>query len=198
MDKEDWENFEQNNQEIAFYVLFVPHNKKEMELAYILKYNHKCKNQVILLMITDDDNRRPYLAVKRLPALLKGTTSNHHGDFYCFNCFCSYRTLNKLKKHERVYNNHDYCRIERSKEHEKIKYLSGERSLKVPFIVYADLESLLKKSNIVKIIPKILTQRRKLCTNLQDTHGVQYAHLVIQKSDTVFIGEKILKIFVKT
>ena len=38
-------------------------------------------------MITDDDNRWHYLAVKSLPALLRGTTSNHHGDFYCLNCF---------------------------------------------------------------------------------------------------------------
>ena len=85
-----------------------------------------------------------------------------------------------------------------SNEHEKIKYLSGEKSSKVPFIVYAGLESLLKKSNIVKKIPKIVTQRKKFSTNLQDTHGVQYAHLVIQKTDAIFIGERILKIFVKT
>ena len=112
-------------------------------------------------MITDDDNRWHYLAEKILPALLRGTTSDHHGDFYCLNCFHSYRTLDKLKKHERVCGNHDYCCIDMSNKHEKIKYLSGEKSLKVLFIVYVDLESLLKQSNIVKIIPKILTQRRK-------------------------------------
>ena len=68
-------------------------------------------------MITDDDNRWHYLAVKSLPALLRGTTSNRHGDFYCLSCFHSYRTLNKLTKHERVCNNHDYCRIDMLKEH---------------------------------------------------------------------------------
>ena len=31
------------------------------------------------------------------------------------------------------------------KEHEEIKYLPAEKSLKVPFIIYADLECLLKK-----------------------------------------------------
>ena len=31
------------------------------------------------------------------------------------------------------------------KEHEKIKYLHGEKSLKVPFVIYSDLECLLKK-----------------------------------------------------
>ena len=102
-DKEDYKKFEQNNNEIAINLLFVPHNKKEIELAYISKYNYKCKKQVILLMITDDDNNRwHYLAVKSLPALFRGITSTKNGDFYCLNCFHSYRTLNKLKKHERV------------------------------------------------------------------------------------------------
>ena len=53
-------------------------------------------------MITDDGNRWHYLAVKSLSVSLRGMTSNHHEDFYCFNCFHSYTTLNKFKKHERV------------------------------------------------------------------------------------------------
>ena len=47
-------------------------------------------------MITDHDNRWHYLAVKSLPALLRGTTSKHHEDFYCLNCFHSYHTLTKI------------------------------------------------------------------------------------------------------
>ena len=53
-------------------------------------------------MITDDNNRWHYLAVKSFPALFTGTTSNHHGDFYCLNCFHSYTLHNKLKKHENI------------------------------------------------------------------------------------------------
>ena len=95
-----------------------------------------------------------------MPALLRVMSSSDNGDFYCLNCFHSYRTHNKLKKHERVCNNHDYYRVHLPKEHEKIKYLPGEKSLKVPFITYADLECLLKKCDLVKIISKILTQRK--------------------------------------
>ena len=71
------------------------------------------------------------------------------------------------------------------------KKIPGKKSLKVLFIVYADLECLLKKCNLVNITPKTLTQRKKLSTNLQDTHGVQYAYLMIQKTDAIFIGERI-------
>ena len=103
-------------------ILFVPHNKEEICPAYLSKYNHKRKNQVILLLITDNGKRWHYLAVKSLSSLLRGITSNHHGDFYCLNCFHSYRTHNKLKKHERVCKNHANCRADIPKEHEKIKY----------------------------------------------------------------------------
>ena len=52
-------------------------------------------------MITDGEKWR-YIAVKILPALFKVITSKHKGDFYCLNCFCSYRTENKPKKHKKV------------------------------------------------------------------------------------------------
>ena len=73
-DKEDWKKFEQNNKETAFNILFVLHNKKEICYAYISKYNHKSKNEVILLMITDDGKRWHYLPERSLSALFRGIT----------------------------------------------------------------------------------------------------------------------------
>ena len=48
-------------------------------------------------MITDGTGKWHYLAIKRIPALLRGITSTHNDDFYCLNCFHSYRTHDKLK-----------------------------------------------------------------------------------------------------
>ena len=91
------------------------YNTEEIARAYISKYNPKRKNQVILLMITDG-KKWHYLAVKSLLRLLRGITSNHVGDFYCLNCFHSYSTENKLKKHEKVCNDHNYCYVEMPNE----------------------------------------------------------------------------------
>ena len=52
-------------------------------------------------MITDSEKWH-YFAVKKLSALLRGITSKHEGDFYCLNCFNSFRTGNTLKKHKNV------------------------------------------------------------------------------------------------
>ena len=141
----DWKKFEQNNKTIALNILFVPHNTEKIRLAYKSKHNFKRENQVILLMITDG-KKWHCLAVKSLSALLRGITSNHNGDFYCLNCFHSYSTKEKLKKHEKVCNDHDYCYVEMPNDNNKIlKYNHGEKSMRAPFVIYADLECLLEK-----------------------------------------------------
>ena len=63
-----WGNFEQENNSIALNVLFVSHNNEETKLAYRSSYN-KHKNQVILLMITDEANNYCYFAIKNLSEL---------------------------------------------------------------------------------------------------------------------------------
>ena len=121
--------------------MFVPHNTKQVRAAYVSKYNDERDNLVNLLMITNNDKDWHYLAVKSISGLLKGITWKHNGDFYCLNCFHSYTTEKKLKKHERVCKDHDFCYVKVPNENDKIlKYNPGEKSLKVPFIIYADLE----------------------------------------------------------
>ena len=93
----DWKKLEQNN-EIAINILYVPHNTRKIQVAYKSKQNLTCDKQVILLMITDGEKWH-YLTVKNLPGLLRGITSTHKEDFYCLNCFHSYRTKNKLESH---------------------------------------------------------------------------------------------------
>ena len=86
--------FEQNNKTIALNILFVLYNTEKIRLVYKSKHNFARKNQVILLMITDG-KKWHYLVVKSVPALLRGITSNHNGDFYSLNCFHSYSTEKK-------------------------------------------------------------------------------------------------------
>ena len=102
----EWQKFEQNNKTIALNILYVKHNTKKISVVYRSKHNNKRKKQVILLMIGDGEKYH-YLAVTNLSGLLQGNSSNHEGDFYCLNCFNSYTSKNKLKKHEEICNDHD-------------------------------------------------------------------------------------------
>ena len=139
-----------------------------------------------------------YLAVTNLSALLQGNSSNHEGDFYCLNCFNPYTSKNKLKEHKKICNNHDSCHIEMPKWVEKIlNHNSGEKSLKVPFAIYFDAYQ--KKNNLVKTIPKNLTQRKKLDMSLLVGQCLQDVHLIKKKINLIITEEKILlKNYVKS
>ena len=67
---------------------------------------------------------------KKIFALLHGITSKHKGDCYSLNCLHSFRTENKLKSHEKVCKNKDFCGIVMPSEKDKIlelnQYLTSE------------------------------------------------------------------------
>ena len=186
--RKDWKKFEQNNKTIALNISFVPLNTKTIRLACKSKYNRKRENQVILLIITNG-KKWHYLALKSeptfdgkkwynrpiasLPRLLRGITSNHNGDFYCLNYCHSYRTDNKLKKPENICNEHDYCYPEMNAEDNKmLEYNHGEKSPKVPFIIYFDLESLLPKMGSCQKYPGKSYTERKTSTHFQVERGL--------------------------
>ena len=113
----DWKKFEQDNKEIALNILYIPPNTKTINLAYKSIYNRKCKNQVVLLVITDakqtdEIDKWHYITLKSVPTnngfnrpirslsrLFRGITGNNNGDFYCLGCLHSFRTDNALEKH---------------------------------------------------------------------------------------------------
>ena len=145
--------------------MYVPHNTKKIRVAYKSKHNLIREKQVILLMISNGENWH-YLVVKNLPGLLRGITSNHNEDFCCLNCLHSYRTKNKLEEHKKLCENHNYCHVEMPNENnEIIKYNQGEKSIKLPFIIYADLEFLLEKKKMIPLTTKeeIDYNKQKIC-----------------------------------
>ena len=178
----DWKKFESKNKSIALNILYVPHNTKKICDAYKSKYNSTRENQVILLMITDGEKWH-YLAVKILSVLLTGITSKHKEDFYCLNCFRPYTTRNKLERHKNVCETHDYCSVEMPNEDNKIlRYKHREKSMKAPFIIYADLDSFLKKmSTCYESLEKSSTSK------INNKHHLVIPYLMKQKISLVII-----------
>ena len=77
---------------------------------------------------------------------MKGYSSKHKGDFYCFHCGNSYRTDRALAKHELLCEKHDYCRVVTPKEDKNIeKHSMGSKMLKHPYSAYLDIEAVQPK-----------------------------------------------------
>ena len=94
-------------------------------------------------------------------------------------------TEKKLKKHETVCNDHNYY-VEMLNEEKKIlKHNHGEKSLKAPFMIYADLECLLE------IIHSCQNNLEKSYTEKQTKHMpsaihcLQIVHLIQQKTNLI-------------
>ena len=87
-----------------------------------------------------------YLTVKKLPILLRWITSKHHGEFHCLNCLHSFKTANKLKSHEKVCKNKDFCGILLPSEKDNIlEFNQYMNSNKMSYIIHGDIESLIKE-----------------------------------------------------
>ena len=171
---------------------------KKIEIAYKSKYNLIRDNQIILLVISNGKNSH-YLAVKSLSRLLRGISSNHNSDYYCLNCFHSYRTENKLNVHKKICENHDYCNIEMpSPNNNIIKYNQGEKSLEFSFIIYADLECLLKKIDTCYNNPD-LSSATKINQHIPSGYSI-YTNCSFNKANnklSYYRGEDCMKRFCK-
>ena len=187
-----------NIKNLALNILYVPFNTKKIEIAYKSKYNLIRDNQIILLMISNGKNWH-YLAVKSLSRLLRGISSNHNSDYYCLNCFHSYRTENKLNVHKKICENHEYCNIEMSSPNNNImKYNQGEKSLELPFIIYADLECLFKKIDTCQNNPD-LSSTTTINQHIPSGYSI-YTNCSFDKSNnklSYYRGEDYMKRFCK-
>ena len=70
--------------------------------AYVSKHNSNHEKQVIILMIPNGEGWY-YLQVKKLLALLRGTTSKNHSDFYCLSCLHYFATEKKNRESHKKY-----------------------------------------------------------------------------------------------
>ena len=95
------------------------------------------------------------LVVKRQSALLRGITSKYYGDFYCLNCFHSFRTKNKLELQKKVCENKDFCNLVMPSEDTKIlEFNQYQKFDKAPFLIYADLQCIIEKIDGCKDNPE--------------------------------------------
>ena len=131
-------NFENHNSSISVNVF--GYNKLVYPLR-ISKHNNKRESTVNPLLISDD-TKQHYCWIKDISKLISLPTSKHdHVRHVCFG------GLNTFNSNESLASHHEYCKsyeaikIELPEEGSKISFKNHNRSVRVPFIVYADLES---------------------------------------------------------
>lgn len=146
----DIAKFEQQNPTISVNVYHFDDEKKliqPLRLTKAVKTNH-----IHLLLLTEESNdidntKFHYCWIKKLSALLRFQISlNNNRKYLCDRCFNHFYSAEKLENHVIACLNQNETRIDMpSPGKNKITFENYNKQLQVPFIIYADVESILKK-----------------------------------------------------
>ena len=135
----DIDKFEKKNPGLAINVFGV-----EREEVYPLRLS-KIKLKPINLLLISDSETNHYCLIKNVSRLLSSQISKkEHKKHFCFRCMNPFSSKEILKKHEEYCSKNEAVKIEMPEIGSEIKFKNFNRSLKVPFIVYADFECLMK------------------------------------------------------
>ena len=115
------------------------------ESVYPLRVS-KCEGrEVVNLLLISDEEKRHYCIIKSMSRLLSSQSStDEHTLHYCPRCINHFTTQEKLATHKEYCSAHEAVKIEMPGEGTTLSFKNYNRSMRVPFIVYADFESFIK------------------------------------------------------
>ena len=96
-------------------------------------------------MLITESNRKHYVAIKSLSRLLSSQNAKHKGkEYFCTNCLQGFKEEASRDEHIGYCKNNESVRTEMPHKRPIVEYSDGQFQFKVPFIMYADFESILK------------------------------------------------------
>ena len=105
-------------------------------------------------------NRKHYVAIKSLSRLLQSQNTKHKGkEYFCMNCLQGFWEEKSRNEHVGYCKDNELVRIEMPHKKPVVEYSDGQFQFKVPFIMYADFESILKLISRPGNNPRISTTR---------------------------------------
>ena len=100
-------------------------------------------DRIANLMLITDNSSKHYVAIKSLSRLLCfSNTKNEKKQHFCINCLQGFNEKKSRDEHSVYCQNNEAVRIEMPKRNPTVRYSDGQYQFKVPFIMYADFESI--------------------------------------------------------
>lgn len=137
--------FEQiNNISINIFGIEKKHNSEEY-IVYPIKVTKQEKDDHRDLLLLKNETTSHYVWIKNFDKLVSAQTSNHNGrKFVCKSCLIHFNDKPTFDVHKQLCNNHEPVAVEMPNEDNcKLKFKNFKHQQQVPYIVYADFESIL-------------------------------------------------------
>ena len=115
------------------------------ESVYPLMVGKYEDREAIDLLLIYDEERKHYCLIKSMSRLLSSQSStDEHALHYCRRCLNHFATQENLATHKECCSANEAVKIEMPEEGTTLSFKNDNRSMRVPFIVYADFESFIK------------------------------------------------------
>ena len=112
---------------------------------YIHRKGRRMMGREINLLMVSEDGINHYTAIKSLSRLLKSSNTKHRcKQHFCMNCLQGFMQESSKDQHQVYCENNESVRVEMPKQGSTIEFKDGQNQFKVPFIMYADFESILE------------------------------------------------------
>jgi hypothetical protein len=140
--------FEKLNENIIINVFQISENKKEIEPLRIKSFDTQQpidENKTLInLLLFSEKNKSHYVWIKNFSRLCNHLTGHEHKKYWCFNCLQSFSTEEILNEHRELKCiNHHSAKLELPKKKDAfVQFKNHKKSIKAPFVIYADFESL--------------------------------------------------------
>jgi len=133
------DKFERNNDGISVNIFGYENSVYPLRLSK----NDKQGKTIIDLLLIADDTTNHYCLINNLRGLLRNQAGNAY-IHYCRRCLNGFQRKESLDKHKNYCDNHEAVRPELPKPGTTLSFTNYNRSMRVPFVVYADFESFIK------------------------------------------------------
>ncbi|WAR03933.1 LOW QUALITY PROTEIN: hypothetical protein MAR_010491 [Mya arenaria] len=114
--------------------------------VYPLRVSKHEHNTCVNLLLIDDGEKQHYCLIKSMSRLMSAQSSkNEHTRHYCLRCLNSFISEDFLSKHKEYRDSNEAVKIEMPKKGSTLNFKHFFKSMRVPFIVYADFKSFTQK-----------------------------------------------------
>ena len=148
-----------------------------MKRTTTLEYDDQ--ENVVNLLPIDDGECRHYTAIKDFSRLFSASNRHGHKQHFCMNCLQGFSTEISRDDHFKYCKDNETVRIEIPKRGSFMRFHDGQYLFKVPFIMYADFQVILKPIEAPDLIQK--NHALKLSISIFPLVSVSIASLLIEK-----------------
>ena len=115
------------------------------DCVYPLRVSKVVDKTAINLLLISDDEKQHYCLINNMSRLLSSQTGNQqHTSHYCMKCLNPFHSQEALSKHIDYCYSNEAVKVDMPDEETTISFKNIQKSMRMPFIVYADFEFFIK------------------------------------------------------